>query len=575
MERIRKLLAACRERRRVRVAAAAVFLLAALALVQVLSQPEGPRFGSALAQYATGFWPLVGSAAVLGALWVSLWAATHRAKLAAAVLLVLWIPPAIANAAKLASLDLPLLPLDLYRAGDVASVFHAGLLRPGGWLKFVLLAALAAPLALSFAVMPSPKRRPRTRLAAGAAAAAFLASLFLPATNVFALAFPRQTWDARATCERNGFVVFLAMNCRVVRAEEPPGYGPEAVARIVAALPPSTAKISDLRPNVVVILSESFCDPTEIPGLAFDADPVPTLHQLQRDFGRLDLVSPVFGGLTCNAEFEVLTGLSMRAFPEPDAAWVDSATRPVPSLASILRGRGYRALALHAIGGMHNDVQVQPLLGFEKCIPAEEWAFRDRIDTWRVTDDAVTREIVRRSRELPRPWFLCVNTMEGHAPYDAAKYGGATGGIRFTKPFSPEAREMLTAYAVGLNRADRALAALLESFRDTKEPTLVFFYGDHRPQLGDNLLAWREAGLAEQGSSSLPMRTVPAALWNNFGKRLPEFGGPVAMSRVLPVLLDLAEIEKPAHVRVAEQADPEDSRLMQYDLLFGKRYFAR
>ncbi len=573
MERLRKLLNACRERRWVRVCAAAVFLLAAAGVVHVVSQPEGPRFGTSLT--ALRFWPVIGSVALLFAVWVALWAATHRAKLSAVLLLVLWVPPAIANAAKLASLDLPLLPLDLHRTGDVAAVFHADLVRPGGWLKLALLVALAAPLVMSFAVMPSPQRRPRTRIIAGVAAAAFLASLFLPATNVFARTFPRLSWDARATCEQNGFVVFLAMNCPVVRAQEPPGYGPEAVARIVAALPPSTAKTSDLRPSVVVILSESFGDPTEIPGLAFDADPVPTLHALQRDFGRLDLVSPVFGGLTCNAELEILTGLSMRFFPEPNAAWVDSATRPVPSLASILRARGYRALALHAIAGMHNSAQIQPLLGFEKCLPPEEWAFRDKIDGWRVSDDSATREIIRRSRELPRPWLLSVNTMEGHSPYDAAKYGGASCGIRFTKPFSPEAQELLTAYAVGLNRADRALAALIESFRDTKEPTLVFFYGDHRPELGDNLKAWRETGLADQGSASLPMRTVPAVLWNNFGKRLPEFSGPVGMSRVLPMLLDLAEIEKPAHVRVVEQADPEDCRLMQYDLLFGEQYFAR
>ncbi|MEK7468801.1 MAG: LTA synthase family protein [Planctomycetota bacterium] len=596
--RCRNFVNACRERRSVKVLAAGVFLLAAAWVVQIASQPEGPRFREGLALYATRFWPLLGSAAVLFAVWVALWAATHRAKLSAVLLLVLWLPPAIANAAKLASLDLPLMPLDAYRTGDMLSIFHADLVRPGGWLKLSLLVALTAPLVMAFAVMPSPKTRPRVRIAAGVAALAFLGSLFLPATNVFAQLsgpFTRYSWDSRGTHDQNGFVVFFAMNCRYVRVEEPRGYSEEAVARIIRELPPSTAKTSGLRPNVIVVLSESFSDVTRIPGVEFETDPLPTLHELQRDFGRLDLVSPVYAGITCNAELEILTGFNMRFFPEPSAAWVDSIRRPVPSLASILRGHGYRAISLHAAGGFHNDAQVQPLLGFEKCIPGSDWVNRDAIG-WLVTDEAVTKEVIRVSRELPRPWFVCVNTIEGHAPYDG-KYPDPKCGIRFTRPLSEKSREILEGYAYGLNRADRALRALIDGYRDSPEPTLILFYGDHLPDLGENFLAWSETGFLPpgQGSSSLAMRTVPAAIWNNYGKRLPVLNGPVGMSRVLPLLLDALELPKPAHVRVVEQvgarwpvvstagcfdasgtgadADLADYSLMQYDLLFGKQHF--
>ena len=603
--RLRRLVDACRARRWVRVLSAAVFLIAAACAVQIASQPEGPRFREGLALYATRFWPLLGSAAILSAVWVALWAATHRAKLSGALLLVLSIPPAIANAAKLASMDLPLLPLDVYRTGDLLSVFHADLVRPGGWLKLSLLVAVAAPLVMVFALLPSPKSRPRTRVAAGLAAVAFLASLFLPATNVFAQLprpFTRYSWDSRGTHDQNGFVVFFAMNCRYASVEAPPGYDEEAVERIVRDLPPPSAKTSDLRPNVIVVLSESFSDVTLIPGVDFETDPLPTLHELQRDFGRLDLVSPVYAGITCNAELEVLTGFNMRFFAEPSAAWVDSVRRPVPSLASILRSHGYRALSLHAVGGFHNDAQVQPLLGFEKCIPGSDWVNRDSLG-WLVTDEAVTKEVIRVSRELPKPWFVCANTIEGHAPYDG-KYPDPKCGIRFTRPLSEKSRAILTGYAYGLSRADRALRALIDAYRDSKEPTLILFYGDHLPDLGDNFLAWRETGFLPQGEGStcLAMRTVPAAIWNNYGKRLPAFDGSVGMSRVPPLLLDLLELPKPAHLRLVEKigarwpvvstagcfdplgrpiapggedADLADYRLMQYDLLFGRQHFLR
>ncbi|KAF0243444.1 MAG: cyclic beta-1 2-glucan modification transmembrane [Planctomycetota bacterium] len=583
--RIRGFVEACRKRPWVSRLAATVFLLSAAFSVQILSQPEGPRFREGLAVYATRFWPLLGSIAVLLAAWVALWAATHRARLAAMLLLVLCAPPAIANAAKLASLDLPLLPLDVYRIGDMMSVFHADFLRPGGWLKLALLFAFTLPMPMSILLLPAPKSRPRTRAVAGLAAVAFLGSLFLPATNVFAQLpglFARTSWDSRGTHDQNGFVVFFAMNCRYVPVEAPPGYSEEAVARIIRELPPSTAKTSDLRPNVIVVLSESFSDVTRIPGVEFETDPLPTLHELQRDFGRLDLVSPVYAGITCNAELELLTGFSMRFFAEPSAAWVDSVRRPVPSLASILRGHGYRALSLHAVGGFHNDAQVQPLLGFERCIPGSEWVNRESLG-WLVTDDAVTKEIVRVSRELPRPWFLCANTIEGHAPYDA-KYPDPKCGIRFTRPLSEKARAILTGYAFGLSRADRALRSLIDAYRDSPEPTLIFFYGDHLPDLGDNFLAWRETGYLPpgEGSTCLEMRTVPAAIWNNYGKRLTACESPIGMSYVLPLLLDALELPKPAHVRLVENAGARspvfslaDYRLMQYDLLFGRQHFLR
>jgi phosphoglycerol transferase MdoB-like AlkP superfamily enzyme len=580
-----------------------MFFVHAAVFVQIAAAPPGARFWPGLKSFASGLAPLLGSLLVLGATWAGLWAATHRARLAAAVLLAIWVPLALGNAAKLASLDLPLLPLDAWRLGDLSTVFHGGLLRLGDRRKWLLLLAAAAPLAAAAALMPRPEARPRVRLAAGVGSAAFLASLFFSPTNLFAAAYPRLTWDSRATCERNGFVVFLAMNCRALSVEEPPGYSEEAVLRALRGVPPEDRPAPSLRPSVVVVLSESFSDPTLIPGVEFDADPVPTLHRLQRDFGRLDLVSPVYCALTCNAELEFLTGLNMRWFPEPSGVWIDWVRRPVPSLASILRERGYAAVALHAIGGIHNDAQVQPLLGFETCVPGERWPGAKRLD-WRVTDDSVTAEILRQARELPRPWLLCANTIEGHAPYDGGKYADPSCGIRFTRPLSPKAREILTGYACGLRNADRALAALIDGLERAGEPALVVFYGDHLPDLGDDLLVWRETGVLPPGGStaSLRMRTVPCVVWDNFGKRLPRVDGPAGMSRALPLILDLLDLPRPPHLRLVEQvsrrwpvvstagcydaagrpapegADDSDADLLRYrwaqhDLLFGERRF--
>jgi phosphoglycerol transferase MdoB-like AlkP superfamily enzyme len=415
--------------------------------------------------------------------------------------------------------------------------------------------------------------------------------------------YPKYNWDIRRTYDENGFAACLAMHCRFLSVQPPEGYSADAIREIARALPPASQPAGDLRPNVIVILSESFWDATRFPGVEFGTDPVPTFHQLQREFGALDMVSPTFGGLTCNAEFEVLTGFNMAFFPESMEAYVDYVRRPVPSLAWMLRGRGYQTVTLHALGGVHNDAQVQPLLGFERCVPGAEWAHRDTVGPW-ITDDAATSEIIDRTGQLRQPYFVCVNTIEGHTPYDNEKYGPSGGDIRFTKPLSDEARDIVRNYSRGLHNADLALKRLIDHFRDARDPVLIVFYGDHLPILGDDLKVYRETGMCFEGqdSRSLPMRRMQAVIWNNYGRRLSPPSGLIGMNQMLPLLLDLTDTPQPAHVRMLAQiarrwpvvgtaacvddsgktvpldtldSDPllQNWRLMQYDLLFGDQQF--
>jgi phosphoglycerol transferase MdoB-like AlkP superfamily enzyme len=583
-----------------------LFLLGATCMIQVAATPEDAKFWGELDLFAKGVRTVLYSVLVVTAWLAALWALTNRLRLAGLLVLGLWLPAALASAAKLSTLDLPLLPTDFFLAGDAAAVFHREFLVFGGWRKTGLLAGTGALVLAAGWTMPCPRLRPWVRLAMAGLAGAFIGSLFSPRLNVFVRQpdqFRRYDWDSKRTYSENGFIVGLAMNSHYLMVEPPPDYSEAAVRRIVRGLPPPAEAASELRPNVILVLSESFSDPTRFPGTAFDSDPVPTFRRLRREFGGLELVSPVFGGLTCNAEFEVLTGMNMLFFPQPTQAYVQYIRRPVQSLASVLRRRGYRTVALHAQGGMHNDALVQPLLGFEQFVPGERWVNRKRVAGWMI-DAAASLETIRWADRLERPYFISVNTIEGHTPYNQAKYGKDPWDIRFTKPLSDQAREILVAYARGLHNADSALKLLIDHFRNREEPTLIVFYGDHLPILGENLLVYRETGFCPPGcgSVSLPMRTVPAVIWNNYGKRLRPTSREIGMPQMLPIVLDLLEAPKPAHVRLVEKvgtrwpvlssvgcfddagnvkrleeisADPliRDYRLMQYDLLFGKRHF--
>ena len=588
---------------------AAVVLLPALAfVVQIASMPDDAQFWTGLGFFAKGFWPFAGSLAVLLATLGILWALTNRLAIAATVAGILGLILALANCAKLTLLHLPLLPGDFSLGGDVMAVYDRQFLAFGGPGKFALLAAVAIPVCMAIYLLPRVRLRIWSRLVMALAAVGFIASLFVSVANVFGdhpEQFPRFDWDTRRTYSENGFLVGLAMHCRYFSVEAPAGYSEDAVRQLVKDLPPASQSAT-VKPNVIVILGESFWDVTQLPAVTFPTDPVPTYHRLQREFGQLDLISPTFGCLTCNVEFELLTGMNMAFFPQGTGAYVQWIRRPIPSLASILRQQGYRTIALHAQGGIHNDFQVQPLLGFEQLIPGTQWKNQGPPDSW-VPDEVVAREIIEQSLHLRVPYFLCVNTIEGHIPYPNDKYGPIESDIRFDRPMSQESRDMIKVFAHGLHRADQALQSLIDHFAARPEPTLIVFYGDHMPVLGDDRQVYREAGFLPEGEwgEPLSMRRVGAVIWNNFGAKLTPAKRQMGMSNMLPLLLDLTGTPKPPHVRLREKIgsrwpvvstagvvdaegthillesvpadDPElrAYRLMQHDILFGNQTIQR
>ncbi len=608
---LRRALDRCRKNRPLNVLTIALLPLLATALIQFVSMPFTFDHPLESIQWQPAFWPIVGNLIVIAATLAIFWAVTNRLALAGVLTLVPWLFLAVANCSKMACLDLPLMPGDFTLLGDVVRVFHGEFLVFGGWGKIWLAAGPAAGMVLVLVLLPRVRMGLWRRVLLGVASGAFIATLFSSHTNAFGLLsdyYPKYNWDTKKTYAANGFAVCLAMHCRYLTVQPPDGYGEPAVREIIAALPPATQPAGDLRPNLIVVLSESFRDPTLFPGVEFGDDPVPTFHGLQKEFGSLDVVSPVFAGLTCNAEFEVLTGFNMAFFPRGTGAYVDYIRRPAPSLAWILRDRGYRAISLHAVMGVHSDVQVQPLLGFEQVIGGPQWRNNMWVGGW-MSDESSMRETIAYADELAAkgaPYFICVNTIEGHTPYNRDKYGDTADGIRFTKPLSDEAREIMTSYAHGLKNADAGLKLLIDHFRDSKRPTLIVFYGDHLPWMGDNLLVFRETGYCPdgQGGECMEMHAQQAVVWNNYGRRLPEPRGPVGMTQMLPTILDLMDIPKPPHIRLLEkvakrwpvvstcglvdsagnratldqaESDPDlrAYRIMQHDLLFGDKHFKK
>lgn len=112
----------------------------------------------------------------------------------------------------------------------------------------------------------------------------------------------------------NKYTVIAGMYGRFIEKERitPDGYNEEELKNILK----STERITPTwkKPNVIVIFSESFWDLSKLKDFTFDKDPQSNFHTLSNTGKHFDMISPSYGGISANVEFEILTGANLSYF---------------------------------------------------------------------------------------------------------------------------------------------------------------------------------------------------------------------------------------------------------------------
>lgn len=590
--------------------------LAATALVAAGESAQWLAITGGGARQAAGSLPALALNAVgVAALLATALGATARPALALAAVGAFYAGLHAANLVKLGLLRAPLSVFDLRVVGDF---LRLGVIGPGH-LLLVGLALVAAGFAL-WRTSPLALAS-RGRLAyglAGLLALALLASGHRAEGSRELLrglgVYPR-TFDPRESVVRNGLLLELLLATHALTAAPPPGYGPEAVAAALTAHPTPPRPPAPERPvNLIVYFVEALTDPRAL-GFECAPDPVPTFRALREAYGESWILSPVFGGMSANAEFELITGMSMAFLRRDSCPFKEYVGRELPALPRALAARGYRTVAIHAEPlAFYGRETVYPLLGYEQAISVadEPEAERD-VSGRRPSDDAVVGRVIREAAASEgRPFFFFVAPNSTHWPWHPAN---RAEGVTVGNPLPPHDRAQLEAYLGALRVADRALARLVEHFSRSSQPTAILVLGDHLPALssaayaagGEVRVDWeaRAGRMALRGddASRRAAYRVPATLWTNYraGPRpfttsmnyvpallLEEAGLPAdgflgftaALRRELPVLGPFLQgPDGVAHWLEAMPAQLEspfhDYRTVQYDLLLGAEHAAR
>src|SRR5690606_33883603 len=172
------------------------------------------------------------------------------------------------------------------------------------------------------------------------------------------------------------------------------------------------------RRNIHFVLLETFWDPLRLKAYQFSEDPFdPRFREMVEQSQGSMALTPHFGHLTANAEFESLCGLQAS---EDKADFVATMSRhAVPCLPRVLQLLGYRTLASHPnnVTSWGRD-KAYGLVGFERFNSSQAFEIDDT-DALFLNDASLYRQNLAMLEEEGdgRPVFNYVVSISSHWPY--------------------------------------------------------------------------------------------------------------------------------------------------------------
>lgn len=475
----------------------------------------------------------------------------------------------------------PISAMDFYQVSEAVETLPLYLSTAGIlFLGILLLAVLAAIFLLWHRIKPQK----RLRLSP--------AVLFLTGGLLFTLF----TWEAakekvlqgefdnlRDAYYEYGFSYCFANSIFSRGIQKPEDYSASRMEEILDKLKDSrneiytgnTAKAEN--PNIIMVQLESFFDVSYLKNYTFSENPTPNFTALKENCPSGFLTVPVYGAGTVNTEFEVITGMSMEFFGTGEYPYrTVLRSKTCDSIPYNLGKAGYRSYVIHNNEAtFYNRNTVFPRLGFDYFDSME---YMNGITLNRIgwaKDSILTEEILKALKADEERDYIYTISVQSHGIYPDTnpdepakiKVTPISEDISYPEQEYPSLEAYINSmeyYAGELYETDEFVGALIKELSDWEEPTVVVLYGDHLPPLS----------LGQEDITNDRHQTE-YVIWSNFSmdKTRYDLKAYQLSAYVLGRLGMDNGIMTQFHQRCLEEGDyKEELKLLQYDLLYGKKY---
>lgn len=483
--------------------------------------------------------------------------------------LVLWIS-AVVNHYMIALRNKALLPWELFALGAAKNVAgNASISLDAPFILTLVILLLLCVLAFLCRKTTLFKKARISALLSGVVMlGALWGLLFLRIPSISS-----DPWYTVDASRQNGMAVNIVHNMKALINPAPDGYSTERVRQVIG----NDGFESSESPDIIVIMDESFSDLSQIADLKSTEDYIPFYHSIHDNAITGNIRVSVFGGGTCNTEYEFLTGNAtplLRAGSYPMVQFIGEET---PSIASSLKNRGYRTIGLHSFypDGWSRDTSY-PRLGFDKFLCNHDFENPEMVREY-ISDAASFDKIIELLEEDTSPAFIFNVTMQNHFGYDRA-----FDNLEETATF-PEMDKFPQAkrYFSLLTLTDNALRDFMTYLENRERPTILLFFGDHLPAIeGEYYDILRDrAGLSNEEMET-KKHTVPFFIWANYPIE-EKHDVEISSSFLAPLLLNASGASMTDHqmymynlinrMPLWEEGDGEDLagyKMAQYNMVF-------
>lgn len=372
-------------------------------------------------------------------------------------------------------------------------------------------------------------------------------------------------WNQKTNYRSNGFVGGFLYNMPISAMAEPAGYGPDTMREITDRYNTAAERINRTRTgslddvNVILVLSESFTDPTQLDGFDLEHDPIPQTRAVMGETTSGTMLAQLYGGGTANMEFETLTGESIALFrPQMLSPYqmLVSDYANYPSAVGWFKGQGHKAIAIHPyMVGLYKREQVYETFGFEEFVHDTSMQSQEMIDDNPYIDDAAAfDEVLHQIDGYDDPLMVNLVTMQNHIPVDH----------NYDDPIEVEGiggdeADRIGQYARGLEHTDAALTEFLTDLEARDEKSIVLFFGDHLPGIYDS-------DVKNANSDGLGLYQTPFFVWSSEGNvhRPMPITSPAFF---LPLVYQVADAPVPPYLALLDRLHGRVSALQQGRIL--------
>lgn len=328
-------------------------------------------------------------------------------------------------------------------------------------------------------------------------------------------------WDSVYDAQRNGPLVAFTRQLNPKIMDKPSNYSEETMKKVAARYQKEAETINASRTNnltdstVVYVLSESFSDPSRVPGLKTNKDSMPNIRKIKSGTTSGLMLSSGYGGGTANLEYMGLSGLSMANF---DSSLSSPYQQLVPSqhwtpTINQMWGAPANSLGYHPYeSSMYSRATNYKKFGFSHFYTLtgpDVIKYQDKIDeSPYVSDKSSYDSALEGIRSGKTNKFIQIITMQNHMPYhEWYENNDYTAESTTGTPLGDDEQQSIETYQKGVEITDQATQEFLNELDVLDKPVTVVFYGDHLPGI--------YSSASEDGNNSLALHLTDYFIWSN------------------------------------------------------------